>query len=91
MRLIRSFTKEACVHVSWAGRYAVRLRYPSPSTCGAAGRHAGHLPDGMLGDDTAWARGFVPLRTREGLCARMCGAPLKRWLLFPRASAQPVF
>lgn len=24
----------------------VRLRYPSPSTCGAAGRHADHLPDG---------------------------------------------
>lgn len=30
-------------------------------------------------------------RARRGLCARMRGAPLKRWWLFPCAAAQPVF
>jgi len=69
---------------------AARLRYPSPSTCGAAGRHTDR-PDGIVGDDTPWARSFAPFARPKGLCAPMRGAPLKRWLLFPCAAAQPVF
>ena len=48
-----------------------RLRYPSPSTCRAAGRHTDNLPDGILGGDTPWARGFAPFAHAKGLCA--CG------------------
>lgn len=48
-----------------------RLRYPSPSTCRAAGRHTDNLPDVILGGDTPWARGFAPFAHAKGLCARM--------------------
>jgi hypothetical protein len=78
------------VHGRPAGRGAACLRYPSPSTCGAAGRHTDR-PDGIVGDDTPWARSFAPFARPKGLCAPMRGAPLKRWLLFPCAAAQPVF
>ena len=67
----------------------VRLRYPSPSTCGAAGRHTDDRPDGLLGDDTPWARSFVPFARPKRLCARMRGAPLKQWLVAVSVRRRP--
>lgn len=44
----------------------VRLRYPSPSTCGAAGRHADHLPDGNPRRRHAMGAQLRALRAPEG-------------------------
>lgn len=57
------------MHGRCAGRYAVRIRYPSPSTLRAVQQDDTPIRcDGSLGDDTPGPRSFAPFAHAKG-CA----------------------